>query len=176
MNKILLIIKREYITRVRNKTFLLSTFLLPIVMMLFIFGSAFFAMSSKDKLKKIAVVNDPGYFRQNLQSDSARLNFNFNTAIDSSNFESKGYDAVLDLNNDSLGKKFTIHSIKQLGIDTKDAVEDRLDKAYEEHSLQMIYLNVEPKFDPIRSDPRFLDLERRIGLHTSADVVKADGY
>ena len=136
MNKILLIIKREYITRVRNKTFLLSTFLLPIVMMLFIFGSAFFAMSSKDKLKKIAVVNDPGYFRQNLQSDSARLNFNFNTAIDSSNFESKGYDAVLDLNNDSLGKKFTIHSIKQLGIDTKDAVEDRLDKAYEKYQLQ----------------------------------------
>ena len=136
MNKISLIIKREYITRVRNKTFLLSTFLLPIVMMLFIFGSAFFAMSSKDKLKKIAVVNDPGYFRQNLQSDSARLNFNFNTAIDSSNFESKGYDAVLDLNNDSLGKKFTIHSIKQLGIDTKDAVEDRLDKAYEKYQLQ----------------------------------------
>ena len=53
MNKIWLIIKREYLTRVRNKTFLLSTFLLPIVMMLFIFGSAFFAMSSKEKLKKI---------------------------------------------------------------------------------------------------------------------------
>lgn len=136
MNKIALIIRREYITRVRNKTFLLSTFLLPIVMMLFIFGTAFFAMSSKDKLKKIAVVNDPGYFNQNLQSDTVRLNFNFPAAVDSNNFEVKGYDAVLNLNKDSLGKKFTIHSTKQLGIDAKDAIEERLDKAYEKYQLQ----------------------------------------
>ena len=136
MNKIFLIIKREYITRVRNKTFLLSTFLLPIVMILFIFGSAFFAISSKEKLKKIAVVNDPGYFKQNLSSDSAHLNFVFTSNIDSSNFRKKGYDAVLNLNNDSLGKKFTIHSEKQLGIDAKDAIEERLDKAYEKFQLQ----------------------------------------
>ena len=136
MNKISLIIKREYITRVRNKTFLLSTFLLPIVMILFIFGSAFFAISSKEKLKKIAVVNDPGYFKQNLSSDSAHLNFVFTSNIDSSNFRKKGYDAVLNLNGDSMGKKFTIHSEKQLGMDAKGSIEDRLDKAYEKFQLQ----------------------------------------
>ena len=114
MNKILLIIKREYITRVRNKTFLLSTFLLPIVMMLFIFGSAYFAMSSKESLKKIAVINDPGYFITNLKSDSAQLNFDFASKADTNNFITKGYDAILDLNNDSLGKKFSIHSKKPL--------------------------------------------------------------
>ena len=110
MNKIWLILRREYMTRVKNKTFLLSTFLLPIVMILFIFGSAFFAISSKDKLKKIAVVNDPGYFKQNLSSDSTRLNFTFTSSIDSNNFKNKGYDALLILNNDTLGKKFTILS------------------------------------------------------------------
>ena len=136
MNKIWLILRREYMTRVKNKTFLLSTFLLPIVMLLFIFGSAFFAISSKDKLKKIAVVNDPGYFKQNLSSDSTRLNFTFTSSIDSNNFKNKGYDAVLNLNNDTLGKKFTIHSEKQLGIDAKDAIEERLDKAYEKFQLQ----------------------------------------
>ena len=136
MNKIWLILRREYMTRVKNKTFLLSTFLLPIVMILFIFGSAFFAISSKDKLKKIAVVNDPGYFKQNLSSDSTRLNFTFTSGIDSNNFKNKGYDAVLNLNNDTLGKKFTIHSEKQLGIDAKDAIEERLDKAYEKFQLQ----------------------------------------
>ena len=136
MSKTWLILRREYVTRVRNKTFLLSTFLLPIVMLLFIFGSAFFAMSSKDKLKKIAVVNDPGYFKQNLQTDSVRLDFVFTTAIDSSNFKDKGYDAVLNLKNDTAVKKFTIHSVKQLGIDTKDMIEERLDKAYEKYQLQ----------------------------------------
>ena len=136
MNKIGLILKREYITRVRNKTFLLSTFLLPIAMILFIFGSAYFAATSKDNLKKIAVINYPSYLKDNLQSDSSRLQFNFTTAVDSINFKSKGYDAVLNLNNDSIGRKFTIHSNKQLGMDTKETLEERLDKAYEKDQLQ----------------------------------------
>ncbi len=136
MNKILLIIKREYITRVRNKTFLLSTFLLPIVMMLFIFGSAYFAMSSKESLKKIAVINDPGYFITNLKSDSAQLNFDFASKADTNNFITKGYDAILDLNNDSLGKKFSIHSKKQLGLTVIDNIESRLDRALEKKQLQ----------------------------------------
>lgn len=136
MNKILLIIKREYITRVRNKTFLLSTFLLPIVMMLFIFGSAYFAMSSKESLKKIAVINDPGYFITNLKSDSAQLNFDFASKADTNNFITKGYDAILDLNNDSLGKKFSIHSKKQLGLTVIDNIESRLDRAFEKNQLQ----------------------------------------
>ena len=136
MNKIWLIIKREYLTRVRNKTFLLSTFLLPIVMMLFIFGSAFFAMSSKEKLKKIAVINDPGMFKPNLKGDSSRITFSFTKDVDSTNFSVSGYDAILDLNNDSTVRKFTIHSKKQLGIDAQSMIENNLDRALENNQLQ----------------------------------------
>ena len=136
MNKIGLIFKREYTTRVRNKTFLLSTFLLPIAMILFIFGSAYFANSSKDKFKKIAVANDPGQFKLNLKSDSTLMLFNFTTDVDSNNFIAKGYDAVLNLNNDSVNKTFTIHSKKQLGMKGKETIENRLDQASEKYQLQ----------------------------------------
>ncbi len=136
MNKIYLIIKREYVTRVRNKTFLLSTFLLPIVMLLFIFGSAFFAATSKDKLKRIAVINAPGYLKMNLKTDSTRLNFSFPEKIDSNNYHFNGYDAVLDLKNDTSAKQFIIHSLKQISGDTKDDIEERLDNAYENYNLQ----------------------------------------
>ena len=136
MHKISLIFKREYITRVKNKTFLLSTFLLPIVMMLFIFGSAFFAATSKDEFKKIAVINDPGFFKQNLLSDSVKLNFDFKTNADSTNFSTKGYDALLNLNKDTAHKNFIILSAKQLGASTKDKIEERLDDAYEKYQLQ----------------------------------------
>ena len=51
--------KREYVTRVRNKTFLLSTILLPLVMVLFITGAVFFAARPEGK-KKIAVIDNTG--------------------------------------------------------------------------------------------------------------------
>ena len=38
-----------------------------------------------------------------------------------------------------------------------------LDKAYRERSDMLIYLNVDPRLDGIRSDPHFVDLARRVG-------------
>ena len=39
-----------------------------------------------------------------------------------------------------------------------------LEKAYVEHDPQLRYLGVEPLYDPLRSDPRYQDLLRRVGF------------
>ena len=39
-----------------------------------------------------------------------------------------------------------------------------LEKAYAAHDLQVQYLGVDPAFDSLRSDPRFQDLMRCVGL------------
>lgn len=39
-----------------------------------------------------------------------------------------------------------------------------LNKAYEQHDLQLVSLKVDPTLDGVRSDPRFADLVRRVGL------------
>ena len=46
----------------------------------------------------------------------------------------------------------------------KDAAFAWLDKAMKEHSTWLVYSKWEPRLDPLRSDPRFQDLLRRIGL------------
>jgi Flp pilus assembly protein TadD len=50
------------------------------------------------------------------------------------------------------------------GLGDKDKAFAWLDKAYAEHSFALSNLKVEPRFDLLRSDPRFADLLRRIGL------------
>lgn len=39
-----------------------------------------------------------------------------------------------------------------------------LNRAYDERSADLLWLNVEPSFDPFRSDPRFQELVRRVDL------------
>jgi serine/threonine protein kinase/TolB-like protein/Flp pilus assembly protein TadD len=46
----------------------------------------------------------------------------------------------------------------------KDQAFEWLEKAYQVRSSWMTWLKVEPKFDPLRSDPRFTDLMRRVGI------------
>jgi eukaryotic-like serine/threonine-protein kinase len=46
----------------------------------------------------------------------------------------------------------------------KEAAFASLEKAYAEHDLQLQFLKADPAFDPLRDDPRFQDLLRRIGL------------
>jgi predicted Zn-dependent protease len=40
-----------------------------------------------------------------------------------------------------------------------------LDRAYEEKSDRLVYLGVEPISDPLRNDPRFGKLMKKVGLH-----------
>ncbi|MFN5642142.1 MAG: ABC transporter permease [Sphingobacteriales bacterium] len=133
MNKILIIIQREYLTRVRNKTFLLSTFMLPVVFIIFIAGSTFFAVTSKEK-KRVAVLHDPGFFKTEMKSDSANVIFDFNAAVDSTNYAEKGYDGILYLpQNDS--STYILNSDKQFGLEAQGYIERQLKKAIENNML-----------------------------------------
>ena len=51
-----------------------------------------------------------------------------------------------------------------LGLGERDAAMAALEQAYEAGSGYLTYLQVEPLFDPLRDDPRFVALVRRVGL------------
>jgi ABC-2 type transport system permease protein len=134
MNKVSLIIKREYITRVRNKRFLLVTFLMPLIFIGFIAGSVYFAASGKEETT-IAIVNDPGFLKENLNDDSGNVVFAFPEGADSINYKDKKFDGILypELSEGKLVAE--LHSSKQLGFETTRYVERQLNKALENKLL-----------------------------------------
>lgn len=135
MNKIGLIIRREYLTRIRNKTFLISTFLLPLVIVLFIAVTVFLAMKGRSS-HRIAVVDQNGYFKDYLKSDSTIL-FDFSPGIDTLNYAEKNCSAVLIIPVLNEGQK-TIYRLKykkQLGLSNVDDLEKRINSAITDHLI-----------------------------------------
>ena len=51
-----------------------------------------------------------------------------------------------------------------LGLGDYEQTFSWLERAYKEHSPILQYIKVHPFFDPLRGDPRFADLVRRVGL------------
>jgi TolB-like protein/Flp pilus assembly protein TadD len=55
-------------------------------------------------------------------------------------------------------------AVVYLGLDKRDEAFAWLDKAYEDHDVRLSFLRVDPKWNPFRSDPRFVNVLKRIGL------------
>jgi pentatricopeptide repeat protein len=51
-----------------------------------------------------------------------------------------------------------------LGLGDNEQAFAWLERAYKEQSAILQWLKVHPYFDPLRGDPRFADLMRRVGL------------
>jgi len=51
-----------------------------------------------------------------------------------------------------------------VGLGDKEGAIASLEKAYAAHDVQMQFLKVDPNYDSLRSDPRFVDLMRKVGL------------
>lgn len=135
MNKTWLIIKREYITRVRNKTFLLSTFLLPLMFVLFIAGSIFLSAKGEDSSKRIAFSDRSDFFNSLINKDSGKLVFVFDIGADTSNYTKKGFDGFIYLD-DSANHHYVLRTPKAASMGTISSIESKLDEAYQNYQLQ----------------------------------------
>jgi ABC-2 type transport system permease protein len=135
MNKIWIIIKREYITRVRNKTFLLSTFLFPLLMFALIFGGAFIGANSTEQ-RKIAVDDQSGLYKNNFKDGSA-ASYGYPADVTKSNYQDKGYEGLLIVYSSTSQKADSVrlYTEKQLGLATDEAIKNQLQKINENRML-----------------------------------------
>jgi TolB-like protein/Flp pilus assembly protein TadD len=74
---------------------------------------------------------------------------------------------VLDQLNDLVKKKYVSPIVRvriYAGLGAKDKAFEWLERGYEDRSISLIALKVDPEYDPLRSNPRFADLLRRMNL------------
>jgi ABC-2 type transport system permease protein len=129
MHKVWLIIKREYLTRVRNKTFILSTILLPLFFIGFIAASTY--LSIKGDTKQTVAVNDEnGIFKSSFKNSKSVI-YEFPTGVNANNFKEKGYSAWLNIPKDFDNKQdsITLISEKPLGFSTENRITDQINIA-----------------------------------------------
>jgi ABC-2 type transport system permease protein len=141
MNKILLIIKREYLTRVRKRTFIISTILFPVLYLGLIFGTGYIAAKSGTNLH-VAVIDSSGYFdkgtleRENMKDSSSVLTI-VNIVPDSlkNNFKTLGYDGYVvipaGLNWQASNKQdFILFTDRTIGIEGAVPVQAKLNNIW----------------------------------------------
>ncbi len=141
MNKIALIIRREYITRVMKKSFLIMTFLTPFLFAL-IFIIPMLVMNNEDKdFKKIAVIENGSDLFKDVIPNTKDTEFEYRSDLKlddiKNNFAEQGYYGVLFISPEIVSSPDAIQliSMKQPPIGLLDHITGSLEKEIEKQKL-----------------------------------------
>jgi ABC-2 type transport system permease protein len=142
MNKISVIIKREYITRVRKKSFIIMTILAPVLMAAIIILPTVLMMNQKGDFKKIAVIEDNSDLFKGIIKNTNDVEFVYleNTKVDDlkKSFAQAGYYGILYISPDLINIPDAVQLIskKQPPIGLLEHIESSLEKEIERQKLQ----------------------------------------
>jgi ABC-2 type transport system permease protein len=126
MNKILLIIQREYVTRVLKKSFWISSLLAPVLITAIYAIPIWLAMKDKE-VKRVEILDLSGLWSKNDLVDK-EVEFVFSTGKEQDlkmRFASNGYDAFVSIPKNVLTdpKGVHIYTAKNIGMSLKESVE-----------------------------------------------------
>jgi ABC-2 type transport system permease protein len=141
MNKISVIIEREYVTRVRKKSFIIMTLLAPVLMAALVVLPTLLMMNNDKEFKKIAVIEDGSDLFKNVipNTKDAQYVYLENTNVDNfkKNFEQAGYYGILYISKELINTPNAIQLIskKQPPIGLLDHISGSLEKEIERQKL-----------------------------------------
>jgi ABC-2 type transport system permease protein len=141
MNKISVIIKREYITRVRKKSFIIMTILAPILMAAIVTLPTILMMNQGGEFKKIAVIEDNSDLFKGVIKNTKEAEFVYleNTKVEDlkRTFEKDGYYGILYISPVLLTTPNAVELIskKQPAIGLLQYIENSLKKEIERQKL-----------------------------------------
>lgn len=159
MNKILLVIQREYLVRVKKKSFVYSTILVPLVIVGFYALMFAIGMSGGHEKNKIAVIDQAGLFTsgvENARGDESNYEIITGQSPDAFKgmYKSKGYDYFLyipPMDFKTASNNIQLFSPSPLGINQKNKIERTIDNAIELKRLQSVNISRD-QYRSIQSD------------------------
>lgn len=170
MNKIGLIISREYYTRVKKKSFLITTILVPLVIIGFYAAIIAISVKGSDEKQAIAVIDDARIFNGKVEDRNKNFTFTFISNESEQSFIQKykkqGYASFLYIPvfNLDTPKKFILHSQSAASLSTTSAIEKIINKAIRNKRLQAQGIDVKA-YEKITAD---VDLENTIDTEDGA--------
>lgn len=177
MNKIWIIIKREYLTRVKKKSFIITTLLLPLFFVAMMVVPAL-VMSSGDS-GKVAVVDESGLFDGKL-SDEGDVHYKFVQAdIDTfkNSYLDQGYTGLLHIPKMDVTRPPSIiyYSRGQMGISLKSSMEKKIENIVEDKRMELAGID-KSKLEDIRVNIDIVNLAGKEGRKGSALQAYAIGW
>ncbi len=141
MNKILLIIQREYLSRVKKKSFLVLTFLVPVLFIGMFAILGYLAVKGDDlgDDKKVQVIDMSGEFAGKFVNSSTITYVYSTDNYDSAkaHFIDNGYNFLLHIPPATSGAEIELLSEKKPSATTIDAVENNLSRIAESRRLKL---------------------------------------
>ena len=137
-----IIISREYLNKVKKKSFLLTTFLVPILFAALCILPSLIMLGTKESSKNIAVVDNSGIVAPALEnSETATYTLLEGEAPEDVKLklESLGYDALLVISPlDETQKTVTadVYSNKPLGMDLNENINGKINSAVENYRIE----------------------------------------
>jgi len=137
------IISREYLTRVKKKSFLLTTFLVPVLFAAMCILPSVIMFMAKDKGKQVAVVDQSGIVMPYFEDTEAVDYSDYSSEpVDSmkARFETLGLDALVVISEiDTVGKTVAVSSFseKPLSVDLKESIQSKVNTAVEDYRLSL---------------------------------------
>jgi ABC-2 type transport system permease protein len=138
MRNIFLVIRREYLVRVKKKSFLIMTILGPLLFAAFYAAVIWIAVGSVD-LKTVQVVDESNLFKNEFK-DTESLKFTYlSSPIDSAKkaFKKSGANALVYIPKEVISrpKDVKIYAAKNVSMELKSGIEDVIEKQIEEIKL-----------------------------------------
>ena len=138
MKNILLIIQREYLTRVRKKSFIIMTILGPVLMIMMYAGIIWAAVSS-GSLKKVEILDESGLFKDKFSNSSSYVYEFSDGNLDSlkSGLEKSKADALVYIPADIIEnpRSLVIYSEKGVSLDVQSNIENTISRGIENIKL-----------------------------------------